>query len=87
MSKVFYIVLERNNGKQLEIGSFDNEIQALAFLCDVETIIKMVKSNDDEFAEEGSHSISEYDVPKQPVVKEEDKIKSGNKVVPFKRRR
>ena len=57
MSKVFYIVLERNNGKQLEIGSFDNEIQALAFLCDVETIIKMVKSNDDEFAEEGSHSI------------------------------
>ena len=87
MSKVFYIVLERNNGKQLEIGSFDNEIQALAFLCDVETIIKMVKSNDDEFAEEGSHSIYSEVVPKQPVVKEEDKIKSGNKIIPFKRRR
>ena len=87
MSEVFYIVLERNNGKQLEIGSFDNEIQALAFLCDVETIIKMVKSNDDEFALEGSHSIYSEVVPKQPVVKEKDKIKSGNKIVPFKRRR
>ena len=87
MSKVFYIVLERNNGKQLEIGSFDNEIQALAFLCDVETIIKMVKADGNAFAEEGSHSIYSEVVPKQPVVKEEDKIKSGNKIVPFKRRR
>ena len=86
MSKVFYIALELNNGKQLTIGSFDNEMQATAFLCDVETIIKMVKSNDDEFAEEGSHSIYSEVVPKQPVVKEEDKIKSGNKIVPFKRR-
>ena len=87
MSKVFYIVLERNNGKQLEIGSFDNEMQAMAFMCDIETIIKMVKSNDDEFAEEGSHSIYSEIVPKQPVVKEEDKIKRGNKIVPFKKRR
>ena len=87
MSEVFYIVLERNNGKQLEIGSFDNAMQATAFLCEIETIIKMVKSNDDEFAEEGSHSIYSEVVPKQPVVKEEDKIKSGNKIVPFKRRR
>ena len=87
MSEVFYIVLERNNGKQLEIGSFDNKIQAMAFLCDVETIIKMVKSNDDEFAEEGSHSIYSEVVPKQSVVKEEDKIKSGNKIIPFKKRR
>ena len=87
MSKVFYMVLEQNDGKQFTMGSFDNEIQALAFLCDVETIIKMVKSNDDEFAEEGSHSIYSEVVPKQPVVKEEDKIKSGNKIVPFKRRR
>ena len=87
MSKVFYIVLERNNGKQLKIGSFDNKIQAMAFLCDVETIIKMVKSNDEEFAEEGSHSIYSEIVPKQPVVKEEDKIKRGNKIVPFRKRR
>ena len=87
MSKVFYMVLEQNDGKQFTMGSFDNEIQALAFLCDVETVIKMVKSNDDEFAEEGSHSIYSEDVPKQPVVKEEDKIKSGNKIVPFKKRR
>ena len=87
MSEVFYIVLERNNGKQHKIGSFDNKMQAIAFLCDVETIIKMVKSNDDEFAEEGSHSIYSEVVPKQPAVKEEDKIKRGNKIVPFKRRR
>jgi len=87
MSKVFYIVLERNNGKQLEIGSFDNAMQATAFLCEIETIIKMVKSNDDEFAEEGSHSIYSEIVPKQPAVKEEDKIKSGNKIIPFKKRR
>ena len=86
MSKVFYIVLERNNGKQLEIGSFDNEMQAMAFMCDIETIIKMVKSNDDEFAEEGSHSIHQEIVPKQPAVKEEDKIKRGNKIVPFKKK-
>ena len=87
MSKVFYIVLERNNGKQLEIGSFDNEMQAMAFMCDIETIIKMVKSNGDEFAEEGSHSIYSEIVPKQPIVKEEDKIKRGNKIVPFRKRR
>ena len=87
MSAVFYIVLERNNGKQLEIGSFDNEMQAMAFMCDIETIIKMVKSNGDEFAEEGSHSIYSEIVPKQHVVKEEDKIKRGNKIVPFKKRR
>ena len=87
MSKVFYIALELNNGKQLTIGSFDNEMQAMSFLCEIETIIKMVKSNDDEFAEEGSHSIYSEDVPKQPAVKEEDKIKSGNKIVPFRKRR
>ena len=87
MSKVFYIVLERNNGKQLTIGSFDNEMQALSFLCEIETIIAMVKSNDDEFALEGNHSIYSEVVPKQPDIKEEDKIKSGNKIVPFKKRR
>ena len=87
MSKVFYIALELNNGKQLTIGSFDNEMQATAFLCDVETIIKMVKEERDIFAETGSHSIHQEIVPKQPAVKEEDKIKSGNKIVPFKRRR
>ena len=87
MSKVFYIVLERNNGKQHTIGSFDNAMQAMSFLCEIETIIKMVKYNDDEFAEEGGHSIYSEVVPKQPVIKEEDKIKSGNKIVPFKKRR
>tara|TARA_R100000656_G_scaffold56310_2_gene44335 strand:- start:280 stop:543 length:264 start_codon:yes stop_codon:yes gene_type:complete len=87
MSEVFYIVLEQNDGKQFTMGSFDNEIQALAFLCDVETIIKMVQEDVDAFAEEGSHSIYSEIVPKQPVVKEEDKIKRGNKIVPFKRRR
>ena len=87
MSKVFYMVLEQNDGKQFTMGSFDNEIQALAFLCDVETIIKMVQEDVDAFAEEGSHSIYSEIVPKQPVVKEEDKIKSGNKIVPFKKRR
>ena len=87
MSEVFYIVLERNNGKQLEIGSFDNKIQAMAFLCGVETIIKMVQEERDIFAEEGSHSIYSEIVPKQPAVKEEDKIKRGNKIVPFKKRR
>ena len=86
MSKVFYIVLERNNGKQLTIGSFDNEMQAITFLCDVETVIKMVQGDADEFAEAGSHSIYSEVVPKQPDIKEEDKIKSGNKIVPFKRR-
>ena len=87
MSKVFYMVLEQNDGKQFTMGSFDNEIQALAFLCDVETIIKMVQEERDIFAEEGSHSIYSEIVPKQLIVKEEDKIKSGNKIVPFKRRR
>ena len=87
MSKVFYIVLERNNGKQHTIGSFDNAMQATAFLCEIETIIAMVKSNADEFALEGNHSIYSEVVPKQPVIKEEDKIKSGNKIVPFKKRR
>ena len=87
MSKVFYIALELNNGKQLTIGSFNNDMQATAFLCDVETIIKMVKEERDIFAETGSHSIHQEIVPKQPVVKEEDKIKSGNKIVPFRKRR
>ena len=87
MSEVFYMVLEQNDGKQFTIGSFDNEMQALAFLCDVETIIKMVKADGNAFAEEGSHSVYSDVVPKQPVVKEEDKIKSGNKIIPFKRRR
>jgi len=87
MSEVFYIVLEKNDGKQFTIGSFDNQLHAMAFLCDVETIIKMVKADDDTFAEEGSHSIYSEVVPKQSVVKEEDKIKSGNKIVPFKKRR
>ena len=87
MSKVFYMVLEQNDGKQFTMGSFDNEIQALAFLCDVETIIKMVQEERDIFAEEGSHSIYSEIVPKQHIVKEEDKIKSGNKIVPFKKRR
>jgi hypothetical protein len=87
MSKVFYIALELNNGKQLTIGSFDNEMQATAFLCDIETIISMVEEDIGTFAEEGSHSIYSEDVPKQPAVKEEDKIKSGNKIVPFRKRR
>ena len=87
MSKVFYIALELNNGKQLTIGSFNNDMQATAFLCDVETIIKMVQEERDIFAEEGSHSIYSEIVPKQPAVKEEDKIKRGNKIVPFRKRR
>ena len=87
MGKVFYINLEQNDGKQFIMGSFDNAMQATAFLCDVETIIKMVKEERDIFAEEGSHSIYSEVVPKQPAVKEEDKIKSGNKIVPFKKRR
>tara|TARA_R100001143_G_C3292377_1_gene101788 strand:+ start:122 stop:385 length:264 start_codon:yes stop_codon:yes gene_type:complete len=87
MGKVFYINLEQNDGKQFIMGSFDNAMQATAFLCDVETIIKMVKEERDIFAEEGSHSIYSEIVPKQPAVKEEDKIKRGNKIVPFRKRR
>ena len=83
MSKVFYIVLEQSDGKQFTIGSFDNEMQTVAFLCDVKTVIKMVREDRDIFT---AKYFSSEDVPKQPVVKEEDKIKSGNKIVPFKRR-
>ena len=84
MSEVFYIVLEKNDGKQFTIGSFDNEMQTVAFLCDVKTIIEMVKEDSGVFT--AAYFSSEV-VPKQPVVKEEDKIKSGNKIVPFKKRR
>ena len=83
MSKVFYIVLEQSDGKQFTIGSFDNKMQTVAFLCDVKTVIKMVREDRDIFT---AKYFSSEDVPKQPVVKEEDKIKSGNKIVPFKRR-